>query len=155
MSPVRLICALAACAVVATGADAFAVPRHLSAKQKDIRELLDILGVAKGARDVANNILPAYRSMFPKAPDSFWENFESEIKEDEFVELLEPIYDKHLKHEDLRQILGFYRSSVGKRFAQTMPSVRFEAMQAGQIWSQQLVQRLETALKKKGYLPSR
>jgi hypothetical protein len=64
----------------------------------------------------------------------------------ELVEVLTPVYRKHLTLEDLQALIAFYESPVGKKYAQVGPSILNESMEAGQEWGSSLRGKFEKQL---------
>jgi hypothetical protein len=59
-------------------------------------------------------------------------------------------------HEDIRGLLGFYRSELGKKTIAMMPAVMEEAAAVGQKWSERHMARitslLESRLREEGFI---
>ena len=53
----------------------------------------------------------------------------SEIKVDELIEVVIPIYQEHISKADLQQVLAFYQSPVGQRLLDEQPAMMQESMQ--------------------------
>lgn len=116
-------------------------PKIDPAKAADIRKLLELMGT----RDVTAQLLPQMMAMLrkvaPEAPDEFWEEFGSQIRADELIELTIPIYARHLSHADVKELIRFYSSPAGRRFVKTLPTISSESMAAGQRWGELLARR--------------
>jgi len=69
----------------------------------------------------------------------------------ELVNMLTPVYEKHLTEADLYEIIKFYDSPTGKKFAGKTPVIMQESMQIGQQWGQKIGQDFLLKLKEKGY----
>jgi len=50
------------------------------------------------------------------------------------IDRLTPVYAKHLTHDDIKQLLVFYRTDLGKKIINRMPVVTSESMAVGQQW---------------------
>lgn len=70
---------------------------------------------------------------------------------DELVDMLIPVYQKHMTRADLLQLIQFYETPVGVKFAQKTPLIMQESMQIGQTWGMKIGQEFEKRLKDKGY----
>lgn len=106
----------------------------------------------KGALDQMISIFKQQQSNVPK---EFWDEFAIEVNKDAFnqlVNLILPIYQKHLTEADLLGVVAFYETPVGKKFAEKTPLVTQESMLAGQEWGKQIGQKVIDRLKDKGYL---
>lgn len=84
--------------------------------------------------------LPAQRASNPRIPAVFWDRFaeRARARRAEFVELLVPIYSHLFTTAELRGLLEFYRSPLGKRLLEVQPDLTREAMLAGQQWGTRL-----------------
>ena len=52
-----------------------------------------------------------------------------------------PIYEKHFTHEELKQLIAFYESPIGKKLIKVQPQIMMESMAAGEEWGKKLVQK--------------
>jgi uncharacterized protein len=120
-------------------------------KLKDIRRLLDLTGSGKLGMQVMGQMIQQFKQMLPNVPVSFWNEFQKEANADELVNLIVPIYDRHLSHAEIKDIIKFYETPTGKKFVSVLPAVTQESMDAGRSWGMQLATRLQTRLKEKGY----
>lgn len=118
------------------------------AKEADIRRLLEATGAAAlatqmmdqmehGIRPLMTNSLPPgeYRE---KLIELFFEKFKSKIDSNQLIALIIPIYDKYYTHADIKSLIQFYESPLGRKVATSMPKVLAECQEAGGQWGQQL-----------------
>jgi len=118
------------------------------AKEADIRRLLDLTGAAglatqmmgqmeQGIRPMMTNSLPPgeYRE---KLIELFFEKFHSKVDSNQLIALIAPVYDKYYTHAEIKSLIQFYESPVGKKVAATMPKVLAESQQAGGQWGRQI-----------------
>ena len=52
---------------------------------------------------------------------------------------------------DLEELIIFYRTPVGKKFAQSSPMLVQESMQVGQEWGMKIGQDFSERMKERGY----
>ncbi len=68
-----------------------------------------------------------------------------------------PVYAKYFTHQEIRELLAFYQTPIGKKAILVLPKVVNESMMAGQRWGQSLGPEIEkrvmTALRREGLLP--
>lgn len=118
------------------------------AKEADIRHLLDVTGASglasqmmgqmeQGIRPLMTNSLPPgeYRE---KLIELFFQKFHSKIDSNQLIALIIPIYDKYYTDAEIKSMIQFYESPVGRKVATSMPQVLAESQQAGGQWGQQL-----------------
>jgi uncharacterized protein len=91
----------------------------------------------------------------PKVPDEFWQEFENDIKPDEMVELVVPVYAKHLTLSEVRAANAYYSTPEGRSLIKKLPVIMNDAMQAGRLWGEQLGMKAVRRLQEKGLLPKK
>jgi hypothetical protein len=107
-----------------------------------VKELMDKTGTGEMAIQAMNQMLPVIKKMVPEASEEFWAEFMKEVKPDELVNMIIPIYQKHFSQEDIDAVNAFYDTKAGKNFIQSQPLIMQESMIAGQAWSQGIVQKV-------------
>jgi len=72
----------------------------------------------------------------------------------EMLDDLVPIYHRHFTHDEIRQLIAFYRTDVGQKSLRALPRIIEESGVVGQQWGQvlglELVQRVDRELAAKG-----
>ena len=58
---------------------------------------------------------------------------------------------KYMTKEDLEDLIKFYQSPIGKKFAKNTPMIVQESMQIGQEWGMKIGEDFAKKMKKKGY----
>jgi len=116
-----------------------------------IRQLLELTGSAKIGVQVINQLKPLLMKSNPEVDTKFWDEFMSEIKPDELIDLIIPLYQKYYTDEDIDNMIIFYNSSTGKKAISVMPQLMQESMKIGQAWGFEISQRAINKLKLKGY----
>jgi hypothetical protein len=119
---------------------------NAAAKQQDIRKLLEVTGSAKLGQQVLAQMLNTFRSTNPKVPDEFWDQIMKEFDSGTMIDLVVPIYAKHLTHEDVKGMLAFYESPLGHKLIEVTPVIAQESMTAGQQWGLEIAQRIQKRL---------
>jgi hypothetical protein len=131
-----------------------AAPPPGDAKARDIRRLLEVTGAAKLGLQIVDSLLDTQKKALPTVPESFWREFRASLKPEEFAELAVPIYDKHLTHEEIRGLLAFYQSPLGRRLLEVQPLLLQDSIAAGRRWGEGLAKKVLEKLRDKGYGPS-
>ena len=57
-------------------------------------------------------------------------------------EQLFPVDKKHLTHQDLKAIIAFYQTPVGKKLVQSQPAILKDSFSIGAAWGQGVAQRV-------------
>ena len=123
------------------------------AKRQDIRKLMELTGAAKVGQQIAAQMIPMFKQGNPQVPQKFWDDVMKEFDAKSMIDLIVPIYDKHLTQDDVKGLIAFYQSPLGRKMTSVMPQIAQESMQVGQQWGMQIAQRVQKRLeeqKKKG-----
>jgi len=108
-------------------------------KVEKIRELINLIGTPPLAAEMMKSQAADLKKLLPYPPaaqDDFEKEFIASVKVSELVDLVVPIYDRHLSEEDVDAMLAFYRSPVGRRVIKALPQITAESQRAGQEWAQ-------------------
>jgi hypothetical protein len=122
-----------------------------TAKRVEIRQLIDLTGAANVSADALRQIIAPLKAGYPDVPQEFWDTFTKEVRSDELVDLVVPIYDKYYTRDEIHQLTVFYQSPVGQKTIKVLPQLSAEAINAGQKWGQMVADRAMRKLKDKGY----
>ena len=134
-----------------TAAAASATQTEQDAKRADIRKLIELTGAANVSAEVMQQIIHPLRDGFPDVPAEFWDNFTKEVRSDELIDLIVPIYDKYYTREEIHDLMAFYQSPVGQKTVKILPKLSAEAISAGQEWGRAVADRAMRRLKQQGY----
>lgn len=121
---------------------------------EDTRRLMELTGAGNLAVQIMHQMLQPMRRALPQVPEEFWSRFMEKVDTDEIIDMTVPIYTKHLTHAEIKQLLDFYQSPLGRKLIATLPSILAESMQAGQRWGEQLGRQVREELEAEGYLES-
>lgn len=125
-----------------------------TAKQADIKKLLGITGAANTGLRVFSQVIGMFQRAHSDVPEVVWIEMvsEAETEVDGFVmEMLVPIYDKHLTHADIKELIAFYETPVGRKLLAVMPLMHQESRTAGEIWGREFARTVQERLAEKGY----
>ena len=120
-------------------------------KIQDIRRMLVLSGSGKLGIQVMRQLLQYQRQANPEVPQEFWEEFMSEVDPNELIELIVPIYARYFSHEDVKGMILFYESPVGKKLVSVQPLITRDSMSAGQQWGMAIGRKIVRKLQEKGY----
>ncbi len=116
------------------------------ALEKDIRKLLDMTGASKIGMQVMDGMIESFRKSTPGVPASFWDEFRKEVDPNVLLDMTVGIYARHFTPEDVKALIAFYESPVGKKFVRSQPELVREGMEAGQRWGQDVARRANQKL---------
>ncbi len=120
-------------------------------KTADIKTLLTLTKSGELAVSMMQEMLNSYRQGLPQVPEEFWTKFAKKVKTEDLVEMLVPIYDRHLTHSEVTSLIEFFQSPVGKKLVSVQPEIMKESMQVGQAWGEKLANEVTAELQKQGY----
>jgi uncharacterized protein len=112
------------------------------AKAADIRSLMDLVGArqmaqdvaAKGAQQLRENLvatLPASQQG-QQFVNAFVADYHKKFNNDDVTSQLAGIYDKHFTDDEIKGLLQFYSSPLGRKFAKETPKIQAEVEAANQ-----------------------
>ncbi len=78
----------------------------------------------------------------PKAQDDFETEFLNDIKVDDLVQLVVPVYDKYYSEAEIDQLTAFYKSPLGQKMVASMPTMMEETEKAGGVLGAQIGARV-------------
>ena len=142
--------------VLATPARAQSASAHSadSAKIAVIREIIAVTNVAETTRRGMMLGLEAQRMVQPNIPAAFWDEFtrRAERDMDEFLEMVIPVYDRHFTTSELRELLRFYKTPLGRQLVAKLPLIMEESSRAGQEWGAKLGEEVGRDLVARGVI---
>lgn len=120
-------------------------------KRTDIIKLLKITGTAGIASKMgvyaSNQIIDVWqkskKELTPRAIEIIKEEMTAVINEqvadeESFFSYFIPIYDKYYTHSEIKGLVSFWESELGRKSIQVMPSLMNEGMVAGEKWGQSI-----------------
>ena len=125
-----------------------AVEKVDPAKEADIRRLLDLVGtrdlVAQSMDSMSKSIKPLLTNSLPagdyreKLVNLFFEKFTAKANVQHLQDMAVPIYDKNFSHEEIRSLIAFYQTPLGKKTISTLPRLSAELQDEGRKWGESL-----------------
>lgn len=140
---------LAAAVLLTLVAAVPAMAQDALSKEARVRELLTLLKAGDMGVQVIDNLLDTMKQTMPAAPEEFWTSFREKIKPNDLVDMLVPIYAKHLELEDIDALIVFYNSPAGKRFMALQPVIIQESMAVGQKWGEEIARQAIQEMQKR------
>lgn len=84
----------------------------------------------------------------------FEEEMLKEFSKEKIFELVLPIYDKHLAAEDVKALIAFYETPVGKKMLDVQPLIMREAYEVGSERGREAGRRAMARIAEAGLLPT-
>jgi hypothetical protein len=120
-------------------------------KMNAVKELMSITGSIQLAELLGNAVVQQMTNLLkktnPQIDSRALKILEEEVmtlmreetgEKGSFQQLIYPIYNKYLTLEEIRELIRFYKTPVGKRAISVLPKMMQESMQASQAWAQSL-----------------
>ena len=134
-------------------------------KHANIEALLKDTGMLANMSRMIDLLIPqimgSLKKENPKIPDAVWDEFTGMCTEEmkrSLPELEEPviaIYDANFSADEVKQLVAFYQSPVGRKIIVQLPQLMQQSVTMGQSWGQQAgaraVERIRALAKQKGY----
>lgn len=117
-------------------------PAPDSEKGVAIRKLLTVTGEGDLGKKIAIQLMDSFKSGGMPVPDEFRDRMIQKIDSVELVNLVIPIYEKHLDLDSIRAMTAFYESPEGKKVLVALPKIMQESMAAGQKWGSRISQQI-------------
>ena len=134
-------------------------------KHANIEALLKDTGMLANMSRMIDLLVPqimgSLKNENPKIPDAIWDEFTGMCAEEmkrSLPELEEPviaIYHANFSADEIKQLVAFYQSPVGRKIVIQLPQLMQQSVAMGQSWGQQVgahaIERIRAAAKQKGY----
>jgi hypothetical protein len=127
--------------------------------QRDIEKMLEMTGAAKLGEQIAGAVVQqvgqSMRQSNPSVPVRAIDIMSEVVKDlfsKEYVTLqprLVGAYAKVLTHDEVKQLIAFYETPLGRRLIVVSPQLAQAGMQAGQAWAQELAPRLQSEVQRR------
>jgi hypothetical protein len=121
---------------------------------RTLKEMFEVSGTEESYQAAIKQMMAMFRQQSPNVEAVVWDEFEQEFSKtsiNDLVEMLVPVYRKYMTEEDLKEMIKFYQTPVGQKFAKSTPLIMQESMQVGQEWGMKIGQDIGKKLKEKGY----
>ncbi len=122
--------------------------------EKDLALMLELNGSKESYDMVFEQIVGQLKYSMPNVSDENWAKVKADVFDKQIIELnkkLVPIYKKHFTHDEIKGIIAFYQTEVGKKMAHKSVVLAQESMAIGQQWGMQLGQFIQDYLTNNGY----
>jgi hypothetical protein len=116
------------------------------AREKKVRALLKINGTAEISKQQFDMMCDMF-SANPQIPAGFVPKFKELAKPQDLVDLVVPIYAKHLDDDMIKALNDFYSSEQGKKFAKAQVGIAKDSQKAGEKWGRETAMKVIAALK--------
>jgi hypothetical protein len=133
-------------------------------KRADIERLLEMTGATRIGRQMtavlAAHMAQSLRQSHPEIPQKALDVLPEEVGAvfeaniGKFVAAIIPVYHRYFTAEEIKGMIAFYSTDLGKKAISALPGLMSESMVIGQQWGQALepaiAERVRARLKKEG-----
>lgn len=116
-------------------------------KVAEINKLLEVTGAKEMTTQIINNLIDSVKKTAPNASEEFWSTVKKELNVDDLLNLIIPVYTKYLTIDEIKEIVKFYESPIGKKLISVTPQIAQETMVIGQKWGVDLSKKIQEKLK--------
>lgn len=124
--------------------------------QKVVNEFLEVSGSMNTLKKAVPQVLNIYKKDIQNLPEEAATFFDTFAKKwdtkfvDRAIELLIPIYQKYFTLEELKEVIAFYRTPIGKKMASAATAMAADGAKIGQQVTMEMIKELkEEVLNKK------
>lgn len=106
-----------------------------------LKKMMEANGTMDAMHGSIVQMLEMLRSTTPEISDTYWKEMEKELSAtslNELLEMLVPVYEKHLTIKDLEAAIRFYETPEGVKFAKSQGAIMSESMLIGQEWGRKI-----------------
>jgi hypothetical protein len=156
---------LAAVFVVVFAAQACAhaqVPKKAGARQptaerraEEVRRLVEATGLVARELESIEPLLARMREQSPQIPEKVWKEVQAEFRNgftrETVIEMYAPVYSRHFAPDEIRRLLAFYNSPLGKKLVAETPLIETELFVEGVRRGINIGEKIRQLLKARGY----
>ena len=116
-----------------------------------IEKLLDVSGNKTGRLQMIDQMVKYTGNIKQEVPAEYWGYMSEKLKKEVTFEDIVIIYDKYFTLEEIKQLIAFYESEIGKKFVEVTPHINRFVVDANKAWSQVIQNRMMTLMEQDGY----
>ncbi len=135
-----------------------ASPKVDPAKEADIQRLMDMMGTKKMINQMVPAMTTQMKTVFQKnlpsdersgkILDFAMAKVQARLNSGEYQELFVSIYDKYFTTEDIKDLIQFYDSRVGRKLVAVLPQISQDAMAVSFHWYQEMVPEIQKEIER-------
>jgi hypothetical protein len=125
-----------------------------AAYRESVKQMMIANGSETTFKAVISQMISNFKTQRSEVTEEFWDQFETSFQKvgiEDLLDLLTPIYQKHMSQDEIKDITAFYQTPAGKKFAQKTPLIMQESMQAGRVWGEKIGLEIINKLKEQGH----
>ncbi len=121
-------------------------------KVNNIKKLLQVTGASNLSKQILVQFIDVFKTQYPNVPQKFWNDFITEVHPDEMINELIPIYSKYYTNDDIKQLIAFYQTPIGRKTISILPQIAHDSAAIGQKYGMEAAKRVIEKMKAEGYI---
>jgi len=121
-------------------------------KREDIIKLLKLSGTSDFAYIIIDDVVANYKQFISNTPENYWEDIIAKTDILPFNEAVIPIYDKRFTKEEIKELVRFFESVVGNKWALALKEMNEEVMLVANQFGQDIYKSINQKLIDDGYI---
>lgn len=125
-----------------------------SSYTQTLHKMFEVSGTENVYKAAISQVFGMFKQQYSAVDSTVWEELEGEFMQtsiDDIVEMLAPVYKRHLTEADMQTVIEFYQTETGKKFAEKTPLITQESMQIGQEWGRKIGEEFVKKMEERGY----
>lgn len=137
------------CALLFTAVSSASAQEQENEYKKAVNEYLEISGSMNSLKKVVPQVLNIYKKDIQNLPEEAAAFFDTFAKKwdtkfiDRTIELMIPLYQKYFTLEDLKAMIAFYHTPVGKKMASVAAAMAADGAKIGQQVTMEMMNELK------------
>ena len=123
-----------------------------TAKVNNILYLLKISGTADFAYLIVDDVIKNYQQYVKNTPNGYWDKVVQETNIKPFLDSIVTVYEKRFSNDEIKELIKFFESSVGNKWAIELKTMNDEVMTQANIFGQNLFNEINKRLMKEGFM---
>jgi hypothetical protein len=117
------------------------------AKQQDILHLLSLNGTTAYGSRVFEEQIAAIKGAYPELSENFWKQVLKDVSPLNMAIKAIPAYDKRYTASEIKELIRFYESPIGKKYASNGGDINADVMSAWKNWGAEFGKTIGERLK--------
>ncbi|MBW4637443.1 MAG: DUF2059 domain-containing protein [Gloeocapsa sp. UFS-A4-WI-NPMV-4B04] len=121
-------------------------------KTNNIKQLMALICGKEFSQQINSQVINGIKSEFPQVSQGFWNILLEEINNDELNSEMMANYSKHYTNEEIKGIIAFYQTPLGKKMIKILPKISQESIEVLQKYGIKVAKRAIQKLEAEGYI---
>lgn len=113
---------------------------------ENLRKLVSLMQVEEQAKLNIDHAIASMRRFAPSISAEFWQRFKKEADTSAYVDMAVEVYPKYLSDSDIKGLVAFYESKVGKKMVKVQSALSADTFTVMQQWGKEIGIRIRAKL---------